>query len=179
MTLGIFTVITGITLSQYKNFNGTTVLTNLAYEIAITIRQAQVYGLSVKNAGGSNPFNVRYGLRFTAGNSFILFGDINNNAQYDSSPVNEAVETLRASQGNTISNFCGVRIGSAITDCVSGGTGSIISSLDIMFLRPNPDAQIKSNLGTMYQTATITVRSSVTGATKIVTVSSTGQVQVQ
>ena len=50
VTVGIFAVISGITLANYPKFNTQTALTGLAQQIAISIREAQVYGVAVRNS---------------------------------------------------------------------------------------------------------------------------------
>jgi prepilin-type N-terminal cleavage/methylation domain-containing protein len=40
VTVGIFTIISGLLLARYSNFNQGIILTNLAYDIALTIRSA-------------------------------------------------------------------------------------------------------------------------------------------
>ena len=175
VTLAIFTVITGVVLTRYKDFSGGIILSNLAYEVAITIRQAQVYGLSVKNAGSSN-FNIPYGIHLPGpvSNSFVLFADVDNDG-YDSS---EIIETLTTRQGNTIQSFCATTV-SSITKCSSDVTSPLMS-LDITFLRPEPDAKFKTDVvGDVYKEASITVSSPGTGRNKTINVKSTGQISVQ
>lgn len=174
VTLSIFAVITGVVLAKYKDFNGGIVLTNLAYEIAITIRQSQVYGLSVKDAGSSQ-FNVRYGVHlvYPTNNTFSLFADADGNQVYTGS--SEIVSTLSTTQGNMLYDFCGVLI-SGVSECAR--TDPAMTWLDITFLRPNPDALFRSSKGATYQSATITVRSPSTGRIKTVTVRATGQISV-
>lgn len=173
VVLGIFAVITSVVLARYKDFSGGIILNNLAYEIGITIREAQVYGLSVKDAGTSL-FTVRYGihLAYPTSNTFVLFGDVDGNLQYTGS--SEVIESLRATQGNTIDDFCGQRLDGTY-ECGKAGT---ITWLDIMFLRPNPDAIFKSSSGQAYQAATITVKSPGTNKIKTITVRTTGQIAV-
>ncbi len=176
VTLTIFSVISGVVLVRYKDFSGGIVLSNLAYEIAITIRQAQVYGLSVKAAPPSSNFNFPYGVHFSNElvNSFVLFADVNNNG-YESG---EVVETLTTRQGNTIKSFCAVT-DSGVSKC-NIGTPQLITSLDITFLRPDPDAKFKTNLaGDVYKEASVTVSSPGTERNKTISIKSTGQISVQ
>lgn len=176
VSLSIFALITTVVLARYRDFNGGIILSNLAYEIAITVRQAQVYGLSVKDASASN-FNVRYGihLAYPTNNSFFMFADTDGNGQYSGS--SEIVETISPLQGNTIDNFCAQPL-SGQAECGSG-TPTTLSWLDIAFLRPNPDALFRSSSGNSYQSATITVKSPRTGATRTITIRATGQISVQ
>ncbi len=85
ISIGIFMLITGILLANFPSFSSKISLENLAYEIALSIREAQIYGLSVKQFG-TGGFDYGYGIHFdnTDYNSFILFADINANQKYDS-----------------------------------------------------------------------------------------------
>ena len=90
VVFAIISVIMLITLFQYSTFSSSTLLTNLTYEVALSIRQAQVYGLSVKGTKGgaaapySNAtYNAGYGIHLDAvhpsGNlitSMVLFTDL-------------------------------------------------------------------------------------------------------
>ena len=179
VTVGIFAVITSVVFAGYRDFDGGIVLTNLAYEIAITIRQAQVYGLSVRDAsGGPSPFNVRYGIHLPGliPNAFILFADVNDDQTYTSlvTPP-ELIENLSITRGNIIDDFCGT-IAPGVSECAKTGG---ITWLDIMFLRPDPDALFRSSTGAVYQSATVVVKSPRTNGTKTITVLSTGQISVQ
>ena len=173
ISVSIFIIITSVVLAKYQGFNGGVVLTNLAYDIALSIRQAQVYGISVReSATGSSNFGLRYGIHFDSGNptSFILFIDTNSNDKYDNG---ELIETNSIRQDNAISDFCGITSAGG-NQCWKNST---VTSLDITFLRPNPDALINTNIGGNYRSATITV-SSPRGTSRTVRVENTGQISV-
>jgi prepilin-type N-terminal cleavage/methylation domain-containing protein len=74
MVLAIFGLLTAVVTYNYGAFNNQITLTNLAYEIAMQVREAQVYSLGVR--GSNNTFDSRYGVYFKAGQgSFISFVD--------------------------------------------------------------------------------------------------------
>jgi len=74
MVLGIFSILTAVVTYNYGAFNNQMTLTNLAYEIAMQVREAQVYSLGVRSS--NNTFDNRYGVYFKKGaNSFIYFID--------------------------------------------------------------------------------------------------------
>ena len=71
----IFVIMTALLLFKYGNFNQSVLLTNLAYDTALTIRTAQNYGLSVKavkDASGadvicsSSNFQCAYGVMLSS-----------------------------------------------------------------------------------------------------------------
>lgn len=62
MTIAIIGLITTLVMVRYSSFNSAVLLKNQAYEIALDIREAQVFAISVRGAG--NQFREEYGLFF-------------------------------------------------------------------------------------------------------------------
>src|SRR3989338_6906440 len=63
VTLSLFVVLTTIVLFSQQKFNGSILLTNLAYDVALTIRQAQTFGVNVRenvNASSGEEFKTPY-----------------------------------------------------------------------------------------------------------------------
>jgi len=172
VTVAIFVVITSLVLVKNNKFNSSVQLSNLAYEVALVIRQAQVFGISVRGTGADS-FSAGYGIHFNASNntSFVFFSDLDNNKKYDG--ANELIETLSTRGGNHVSSFCVVN-NSNVETCSNSG-----STLDITFKRPNPEATIKTNFGAEnYRTAKIYISSS-SGEQRIVSVQFVGQISVE
>lgn len=177
VVVGIFTIITMLVLANHSRFNSSVLLGSLAYDIALSVREAQVYGLSVRgiDAGGAiTNFQAGYGVHFAGPNSYILFADTYPagapNKKYDTQDL--IVSTYTLNTGHSLSRFCGVN--GSFQDCSDTGA---IANLDIVFLRPEPDANIYSASSGPYAQAIITVRSS-SGSTRTITVGSTGQISV-
>jgi prepilin-type N-terminal cleavage/methylation domain-containing protein len=69
VVLGIFAILTSVTIYNYGDFNDNIILTNLSYEVALEIRQAQVYSLGVRSSAlpgssldeGRSDFDTRFG----------------------------------------------------------------------------------------------------------------------
>ncbi len=173
VSVSIFALINTIILAKYNQFNAGILLTDLAYEIALSVREAQVYGLGARETTpGSSNFNASYGAHFayaTTG-AFDLFYDLDGSGGYDDG---ELLENKRITQGNSIADLC-VLDGSGGESCASTGG---LSRLDIIFTRPNPDAIINTNTNSNYARARITVTSP-QGGTRTVTVQRTGQISV-
>ena len=115
-------------------------VTNLAYQAALAVREAQVYGISVKQTGmgTSANFNSPYGVWFSTDDpSFHLFSDRGTlpNNQYS---IDENEETYVLGGGNKISYFC-VTFSSG-RYCSNGTHG--LSAISIIFKRPEPNALI-------------------------------------
>ena len=165
VSVAIFTMITTTAVFNNAQFNGNVLLTNLAYEVALSVRQAQFYGITVKQSS-TNTFDAGYGINFNTAtpSSYILFEDKSTpNKVYDSG---EALETFVFRKGNYISKICL----SQTTTCSSA------TSVDISFIRPNPDAYIRS-AGVFYAKADICVSSPLGNKRKVV-IESTGQISV-
>ena len=170
VVIGILTFSMGIIIVNQSGFNRSILLKNLAYEIALSVREAQVYGLAVfESQGGTDTFAAGYGVHFEQGASdyYILFADLNNNRMYDSG---EGVETFQLSRNNRVLDFCATPA-SGVEDCS-------ITFLDIVFERPNPDAYFRTNLGSVYGGSRITI-SSPSGDTQDIGILLTGQITVR
>ena len=145
--------------------------------MALTFRQAQVYGTSVReSAAGSGQFGKSYGVYFGSGDTgrYYLFADINN----DGSRAPDGSEDLPAyviRNGFSIKKFC-----AAIT---SGGercsdSEAPLTWLAVYFKRPNPDALFSSSQsGENYSSAYVQLQG-LDGTTRRVTVTNTGQISV-
>lgn len=133
----IFAVLSAIVLANNSRFGNLIVLQNLAHDVALTIREAQVYGISVQRCDTSkvanctdlNRFNVGYGMHFMEGSDYELFADANGNGIWD---AGETVKALSLTSGYRIENLCS-----------SQSCG--LTRLDILFKRPEPDACISVN----------------------------------
>ncbi len=179
VTVGIFVLMTGVLLARYGKFNHGIILTNLAYDTALTVRNAQSYGLNVKSAPStgtsisySNEFNFPYGVQFKdETSSFILYADGNKNNKYD---TGEAITTTNIKRGSKVSELC---VG------IEKNCSNDVTELNIIFKRPDPVAHIfsTSNTGTIKPEnayAEITLQS-IDGSIKKVVVRATGQIGVK
>ncbi len=195
VVMAVMTVLTGALLVRQGRFNSSTLLRSLAYSVALSVRQAQVYGTSVVgtttaatncvggfyNAGSC--YASAYGLYFDVSTptTYILFADLNNDGKYQTI---ESIKTFNLNNGYVISSFCanGVNGVSAVSRC----SGATINTLNIIFKRPNPDATFTAFTsagtaiaGDVYSGAYIQVQ--VTGDaanTKSISVLATGQVSM-
>ena len=173
---GIITLISTALILKQNSFDSSVLLRSLAYEVALSIRQAQVYGLSVKErAVGSADFNVGYGVYFSGANptAYTLFADADRDSRYDEG---EAIEVFTLRRGYRIVQACGTLIPSGALRCTPGE----LASFSIAFRRPDPDALMRSDLvNETYGTATITVLAPDGTSTRRVSVASTGQIEVE
>lgn len=177
VSLGIFTVITTIAVVNNSQFNSSILLTNLAYEVGLSVRQAQFYGIAVKRDSTSG-FDAGYGIHFdlTDPRSYYLFEDRGTKdhiCDVTECAASNLVEGFKLVKGNYISKIC--VDGSLGLACTSAGG---FQKVDISFVRPNPDAYItKDSLSGNYAKAEICIASPA-GTKRRVIVESTGQISV-
>ena len=204
VAISIFTIITGVVLMQDNSFSSGILTSNMAYETALTIRQAQVYGVNVKatdidaNNINTQSFDYAYGVHIGAINdaeantleqknlgikSVKLFVDIDEDARLTEtnnsgdlcSIENECLENTKFSKNNYIKNLCYVDYNSSFIKC--GKT------LSFLFKRPDLDAKIYADRvvggGEKKYEAYICVANPQGDIKKIVVVSAIGQISIQ
>ncbi|MDP3958449.1 MAG: type II secretion system protein [bacterium] len=189
VVIGIFGLISAMVLANYPGFNHKVSIQNLAHLMALEVRQAQVYGLSVKETTAGSGAFPGYGVYFTSADlfSFILYTDTNNNKKYDvsgscsSSP--ECLEKVAIASGDSLRKICAVRPNGQ-RDCTSPSAGEgPLDYLNISFVRPDPDANILGTYGAgpdvTYQKAEISVEPPQKDLYKTVVVWSTGQISIE
>ena len=188
ISVGIFAFMTAFLLAKYGKFDQSLLLTNLAYDVALNIRTAQSYGISVKNADAENTadnFNSSFGIYFNSSavptpynnnKQFIFFADTCVNAIYDYVSSSGCVDVqikppLKIKRNSFIKSTCA---GSDVSTCLD------LNPLSITFKRPDPNAIIKTQTSniTDYAYAEIVLQSS-DGSTKKVIIRKTGQIEVK
>lgn len=171
VVMGIVIIVSSVILANNSRFGGNVLLENLAYDIALSVRQAQIYGIAVRSFSAGN-FSAGYGMHFDVSNptTYVLFADaVVPNGLYDEG---ELVQSTDIGRGYFIAKLC-EPAGSDIDSCTS------VSKLDILFKRPEPDAYIRANSGSdINESARIVVQSPRDNRMSIV-VEATGQISVQ
>lgn len=174
VTVGIFVLMTSLLLAKYNNYYSGTIFKNQAYDIAITLRQAQSFGISVKVdvAPGSNSFDSAYGVRFpSAGvNNFSLYSFIRNGNSYSQ---NILQKEYRLKNGAYIERL------DVSTD---GSAYSLANSVNVIFQRPNPEAIFCANVNGVdscgtYKYLSIGLKAP-NGTIKTVKVNNSGQISI-
>ena len=163
---GIFAVLTAVIIFKYGDFNSNILITNMAYEVAITTRQAQIFGLSARGfeqsdaAGG---FEFPYGIFFNLNDgstgateetkNFILFvdrsepgsrgyGQCNPNASgfTGGGECDCTGENDECIEQLTMTQ--GVKISELRVNEGAGCNSSYIDRVAVTFKRPSPEARI-------------------------------------
>lgn len=181
MVSAIVLLFTALVFFRQARFNSTTILRSLTYSVALSVRQAQVYGTSVReSAAGSNIFAQGYGVYVpavgSAADTYYIFADIDGDGAYD---AGEGLPIYRLGSGYSLQSACTVAVGAST--CTSA------SSLTVYFRRPNPDACFASNASpsacaagasAVFSRIYITLSNTVNGDTRSIKVTDTGQISV-
>ena len=173
VVIAIMVIVASIVLLQAPNSKSSFTLLNDAYQIALLTREAQSYGSSVREGQTPGEFDVGYGIYLDSGDSdsIILFNDVDKDMAYSSSN-DLVVSTLRLTDNNVITQFCGVSSGGTLC---SGGS---LDNLSITFVRPDPDANIWGDDGSdEYENATIDIEAP-EGHARTITIYTTGQISI-
>jgi len=153
VVLAIFAIIMGVALFNQASLSSNVLITNLAYETALAVREAQTYGISVKATGltaGTSLFDKGYGAYFDMANptQITVFADNDADNTFDSSPVGgvselQSLYEIKNQRGNKITAICVYDptynpAPSPTVPCKPqvGDT----SKWSIMFRRPNPES---------------------------------------
>ena len=182
----IILLVTSYIMFKQSKFNSATLMRSLSYSIALSVRQAQVYGTSIREfSKGSNVFAPGYGIHVPSSgatsDTYYLFADTvpqgGGNGAYDG--VSEALPAFTLGRGYVVDSLCAVSIG--------GGACAQVSSLTVFFRRPNPDACISTNVSpgscapgaaAAYSSAYLQIRSTGNNDTRAIKISDTGQISV-
>lgn len=187
VTASIVAVISAVILFNYSSLNSQIAVSSNTQEVALDIRQTQVYGLSVKESViGGGDFGKGYGIYFTMSDpkNYYIFVDNDNNGKYDGTTScisgSECIQKVAIRNGVSISSICGAVFGGSLV-CPPSAT---VNAMHITFIRPNTEANIRftTSLGSFYggvfQTGRVNF-SSADGRVGRVTVENTGQISVQ
>lgn len=167
VALVIFSIITGVVLFNYGDFNASLTMQNLADDIALTVRRAQSYAIGVR--GRSGDFNIGYGVYFDitqynsespdtdlydgTNKSFILYKKYIplDSGSSDFSPVYEnedgtcdgsnsdCLEMLYITSSDYISE---IKVKPSGEDEQTLGGEDNPKGVNILFIRPNPEPYI-------------------------------------
>jgi len=181
VAISIFVVFSTVLLANYPQFLNKTAINTLAHEIALSIRQAQVYGQNVREFGVGSGVFPSYGVFFSAAQTkeYTIFADISDNdKKYNEVPCGvigtECLERFIISSGASIVDICG-----NVKTSPPGVCG--LDTLNVSFTRPNPDANILgfNGIETLYSDALIKISSPKGDSQKNIIIWSTGQISVE
>lgn len=155
LTISIFMIITIVVLINSGKFNNSVIMANIAYEVALTIREAQNYSLNVKlvpdldeNIDFKSGFGVNVDL--TADNlTYNLFSDrdpAGGDRMYDATG-DFTIKSYKIKRGYYVKSI-------AVTD----GAGQVAKDkINISFKRPDARAYIYDGSGNEFSKAEICI----------------------
>lgn len=175
VTVGVFILLTTAAIINFRTIDSALVLRNVAQQVALVVRKAQISGISVQGIGsGAATVFPSYGINFdtSRNNSFVLFADtgIKNKLLDSACPSAECIQRYVLANGYTIKSLYGNQKTSA--------PGTSLNRLDISFTRPNPDALIVGNSVLGFSDAEVVIQSK-SGVTKTIVIWKTGQISIQ
>jgi type II secretory pathway pseudopilin PulG len=184
VSISIMMILTTIIIVRQSSFNGAVLLRSQAYEIAFTLRRAQLLAVSGNNRGVADVTTSiqQYGVYFDtdAPNTYILFHDLNANGQWDGAPIDAQVGAP-----GTIDKRFEIR---AISDGngVDIAGGGVHTGYSVTFIRPNFDAKFQNTIGSSYDSfnavyiylAQVNKVGDEPGTVRRVEISKTGQISV-
>ena len=107
VSISIILIITTVVLVRQSAFTSTVLLKNLAYGVALSVREVQTSAVSVRGRDGE--FDVPYGIYFNIDDpkKYILFRDFNSqNYKYDDTGTIEEVDTININEKFKIKDLC-------------------------------------------------------------------------
>jgi prepilin-type N-terminal cleavage/methylation domain-containing protein len=198
VVLAIIIIITTVTITSQSDYNRSLIITNTAYTVALSVREAQSLGLSSRTFSGIQ--NAGYGVNFlyetptqyhafadiiaSPANPLCPTGSANTpeakpgNCRYDG--TSEILTTYNLNKGFRIYDYCGIRTNGS-SAC---GVHSAWTEMNILFLRPNTEAimSMEHTNGNAYELTCAVIwivpPGNATSNMKCITVSQVGQVSV-
>ena len=202
VVLAIISMVMIVTLLSSNQFNQSIILVDTAHSVAMSIREAQTFGISTKQFSGVQ--DAGYGVSFTSSktNGYTLFADIYPAKPGDSlsgkCPLhtpgadapdqrpgnclynitqNEKVNDVTLPGNYSFSSVCG-RVSASARYCL----GTDLTAFDIVYIRPNTETVIIGTNGastyTLSDACIIVKAPGASGATKSIYVSKVGQIAV-
>ncbi len=167
VSFAIVTMVSAIVLSRQSAFNGTVLLRNQAYKLALDLRDMQIQAVSPTSDYSLGDFSSTFGVYINKAtpDRYLLFIDSNKNGRYNSGDT--IVKTVKFDKRFKITG-------------ISPGN---IDSVSITFTRPNFDAKFGGN-GAVVNAQTVKIFISPKNVnlsgnnSRAVEVSKTGQITV-
>ena len=189
VVLVIFSIMSGTSLFNYNRYQNNIETTNIAQDIALTIRQAQVYGISAASEtlpqiNNSNDLNlvqdksIRGFAINTESQEIILFEDLNRSFGYESQS-DRIIDVRRILARNTNISACLFDFGaSPIPGECSVDVASESTMVNVVFQRPYPDAFINFD-GNSYGHVLVELKDNSANNLKYIEINPIGNISVK
>jgi prepilin-type N-terminal cleavage/methylation domain-containing protein len=197
--ISIFAVMASVALFNYNGFRSNVGLNNLAHDIGLTIRQAQIFGWSNQSASVSgnlqldssgNPVRFADGVYFAQsdlGTQFVLYQKSNPTALQNFDPTDlPVVDTIKINGPYVISGIYSSQNKSSLqitTGIIPPGINNQID-VSIAFTRPKPEAKFFAGANQIMTDTYLGIylrnkTDPVNAASHVIIVSQTGEIDVQ
>lgn len=174
--VAIVLIMTAILLGNLPDFRDKTSLDAVAQEVAIIVRQTQVFGSATRNARGEFPSQGIY-IDTRKKDNFIVFADIDKDNKYDGKGCGaQAVECREQFFFNRGLEIAGVTTSGSIP-----GAGAFGGSIAIIFQRPLTDARFYTRIGSelLFDSVKLTIHKTGKPETRSIVVWNTGHIYVE
>lgn len=168
VAVSIIIIITSVALFHQAQFSSDILISNAAYELALTIRQAQVFGISSRGVSAAPNYRAGYGIhigvqdantkpdffqmfidapRYVVGSEEDAVFNFYYNPPAGTPTANDDAEVtppspISLTQGQLIRRFCARNAAYSTGGWECWNKGDTPKTLDIVFVKPNPDANI-------------------------------------
>lgn len=175
VVVSIVAFFSALIIVSHRRFGDSIAINNLAYDVALSVREAQIFGTSVRGQSLSlSSFDHAYVVRFVESDptKYQQCIDLNDNG-FCNLDQGELLQGFEIGKGNFIKDLC--RVDSGVEDCT-------ITRMHVSFLRPDPDAKINvsGNTEPWYEAEAARVYlKTPSGLEKMVHITAVGQISVQ
>ncbi len=193
VVIAIIAILSAAVVGNYGSFRSAAVATNMAYEVALTLRQSQIYGLGVRLPNQDAASLDTYGVEFSADSpSYAIFHEASvvdglcdggGGACNCADAGGECVEQVSMLQQIKVEALCASTDASlSSTDLLGGqdGGGNSLCAheeLSVTFTRPYPEGTIRAGGQDDWNIAGILIRGG--GHCRLVRAYANGQISVE
>ncbi len=181
IVIAIFAIISSIALFNQGRLSSSVLITNMAYEVGLAVREAQVYGIGVRSEDQGQSFTGQYGAHFSVADDVsirqvIVYADLNGDYVY--TPGEEKYFYPFTNQrGNRVMALCAGDMPPEVPCTPTSPTA--VQNLDVVFKRPNPSALVYGDGEYRDGKAYIVLNAVTNDDCRVVIVESTGQIRVE
>lgn len=205
IVIAIIATVAAIVVFNFSDFTSNVSLRNLAQETALAVRKAQTYATSVKGVNNLPPIYPAYGITFSkstesgtggaipGSKNFVLFADVpgssgSGDERYNQgtgcslqpTPGSECLEHYSIATEDWIADICnGTPTQRQVNGITTYTCANSVPSVDIVFVRPNPEARIYFPGNNRPQSFATIILQSTSGRQRVVTIYSTGQISTK
>ncbi len=151
IVIAIFTIVSSIALFDQAKLSSNTLLTNMAYEIALAVREAQLYGISVRAAGDVGNFESEAGAYFNIASprQVVVYSNTSSGTSMPTyEPGEEVIQYIFQNQRtNRIRTICVGKLEGSYQPACGTNPDFVATEVHVVFKRPNPAPRVYAKRG--------------------------------